>query len=306
MNFIKFKSLHFEIYNVINTETLDDYLDNVCPLCNSKHLVIDQKTFEVVCVDCGCVVERCCVSDRVLRDKKEDKIIPLYAIRKCRNTYFNPRSVPEKFKKYSKLRTVDKYSNRIEHKELIAFLKKVTPKFPKHVIDDFRKIALWGYDIDIYRGRRIYDIFPAMLSIALWINNVSMYDFEFLKTVDFCGIDKYILAGSRKLVLERLRKSKMYESSSLHPCMDYQKYIERYFSQFNFPQDYTTEFIKRYNNLKKNLILNSPCMAAVIYLVGKRFGRKELTQDNIAKYFCISSATLRSYVRKLKKYTYLF
>lgn len=259
----------------------------VCPECNSTKVLIDQKTGDEICVDCGSIISDHCV----------DNSHPTISPEEINNLQMLGRKkiqIPFKLDFALKLekqldwttKSILISSNEIERVSKLMDIPKPAVEYAKAIYKEAKKRGL-------IVGRSIEGISIASLFYACRFHRIPV------------NMEDLVNAG--EITYDELKKC--YKKIITHlklkvPSLDPTRMVARYATQLGLNEEIqktTKKFINLYMSMFRS-VANTPkgIIAAAIYLASS-FHQERISQRSIVKSINVSEVTLRSRLRELQK-----
>jgi transcription initiation factor TFIIB len=295
----------------INSKKVELVSDDTCPECGSVHLYRDDHRGELVCDDCGLVVneseidqgpewraytaednKRMARTGAPLSQRSHDLGLSTVISYTSRDFHGNP--IPAKQRdRYNRMRMLHRQSNLLRpgQRSLVQALTVLDRMasvlgIPPRIRDEAALITRKALKKGMVRGRSIEGVVAASLYAACRMNNVprTLEEMSKVSEVDRKKLRKAYSAISRQIKLRV-------------PLVKPEDYVSRFCSKLNLGPDVEAETHKILNELDESMgtssFAPSGTVAAAIYVASVRCGEKK-PQRLIAEVAGVSEVTIRN------------
>lgn len=295
----------------INSRKVELVSDDSCPECGSAHLYRDDYRAELVCDDCGLVVneseidtgpewraytaednKRMARTGAPLSQRSHDLGLSTVISYASRDFHGNP--IPAKQRdRYNRMRMLHRQSNLLRpgQRSLVQALTVLDRMasvlgIPPRIRDEAALITRKALKKGMVRGRSIEGVVAASLYAACRMNNVprTLEEMSTVSEVDRKKLRKAYSAISRQIKLRV-------------PLVKPEDYVSRFCSKLDLGPDVEAETHRILNELDDSMgtssFAPSGTVAAAIYVASVRCGEKK-PQRLIAEVAGVSEVTIRN------------
>ncbi|MCK5291882.1 MAG: transcription initiation factor IIB [Thermoplasmata archaeon] len=295
----------------INSKKVELVSDDSCPECGSAHLYRDDHRAELVCNDCGLVVneseidtgpewraytaednKRMARTGAPLSQRSHDLGLSTVISYASRDFHGNP--IPAKQRdRYNRMRMLHRQSNLLRpgQRSLVQALTVLDRMasvlgIPPRIRDEAALITRKALKKGMVRGRSIEGVVAASLYAACRMNNVPR---TLEEMSDVSGVDRKKLRKAYSAISRQI-KLKV-------PLVKPEDYVSRFCSKLDLGPDVEAETHRILNELDDSMgtssFAPSGTVAAAIYVASVRCGEKK-PQRLIAEVAGVSEVTIRN------------